>query len=228
MTGLLLAAFSLTAVESAELRITVFDRSGLDEQTKASIFEGVTRIFAQARIDLVWRNGDLASAESRTLQAPEQPRKEREAEAACRARVDIALDLLREAPQGVRGSVMGMGLPFATEGLNVRVFLDRVHAAGARQNQQPTTVAAHVLAHEVGHVLLRSYGHSKSGLMAAFWTEHEYWRIANGMLLFSRSESLSMRNTLAKAGCGASRTNSPPRRNAEAAAIPNPRPPTAD
>ena len=47
-------------------------------------------------------------------------------------------------------------------GLNVRMFNDRIRWAAMRRNRSYTTVLAHVIAHEIGHVLLRTSEHSSA------------------------------------------------------------------
>ena len=47
----------------------------------------------------------------------------------------------------------------ATAGLNVRIFHDRGSAFAPSSRDFPA-VLAHVIAHEIGHVLLRTTGHS--------------------------------------------------------------------
>jgi hypothetical protein len=46
-------------------------------------------------------------------------------------------------------------------------------------------VLAHALTHELGHVLLRSDLHEKSGLMKAIWTESDWQRAAVTIIPFS-------------------------------------------
>jgi hypothetical protein len=62
-------------------------------------------------------------------------------------------------------------------------------------------VGGHVLAHEIGHVFLRSHEHSKSGLMAGLWGNHEYSRMRSATLLLSRAQAESIRSSLNRTGC---------------------------
>jgi hypothetical protein len=53
-----------------------------------------------------------------------------------------------------------MAQPLARVGLSVRIFYDHVQYAAEKNNRQDALVLAHVIAHEIGHVLLRSNAHS--------------------------------------------------------------------
>ena len=97
---------------------------------------------------------------------------------------------------------MGMAVPLATEGLNARVFGDHVRDTASRQNREYATVLAHAMAHEIGHVLLRSGNHAQRGLMSSVWTDFEYWWMARGLLLFTGDQAKAMRASLTGAGCG--------------------------
>jgi hypothetical protein len=58
-----------------------------------------------------------------------------------------------------------------------------------------------VIAHEIGHVLLRTKAHSRRGLMSALWTDYEYGMIDRGLMFFTADQSKTMRMALSGAGC---------------------------
>jgi hypothetical protein len=201
MHSFVFVALLAGALDLDQLRITVYDRSGLDAETRARAFDEVTRLLRAAGIHVIWVEGNNESIEGKLLTYPERSRKGSEAEAACRARTDVALDLLQNTPEGVKPTIAGLSQPFATEGLNVRMFTQTVIATAQRENRPVASVAGHVMAHEIGHVLLRTHKHAKSGLMANLWAAHEYGRMASGTLLFSAGEATTMRATLNRTGC---------------------------
>ena len=51
------------------------------------------------------------------------------------------------------------------------VFIDRVLQVARRAMTDPTRLAGRAMAHELGHVLLGTSGHSHAGLMRAFWSD---------------------------------------------------------
>lgn len=201
MNTLLFIAFLMNPQDRVELRVTFYDNSGLGWDSRIRTFAEAERILRGAGVDIVWVEGDPASPEVRLIQYPERPRQGSETDAACRARADIALELLVHAPTGLKGSVLGVAQPFATAGLNVRLFTDRIEAAALRARQPVSVVAGHVLAHEISHVMLRSHEHSTSGLMAGVWGDHEYSRMPSGTLLLSRAQAESVRSSWKRTGC---------------------------
>ena len=79
----------------------------------------------------------------------------------------LIVTLEAEADSGVRPGVMAKAFPFGQR--NVRIFLDRV-----RQVVNPLRQAAllaHVLAHEITHLLQGCDRHSRTGVMKARWEE---------------------------------------------------------
>ena len=210
MNTLIFAVFLLGSHPRTDLRVTVYDRAELSQQTKARWLDKAAQIFRIAGIDLTWMEGHLESREAVLMQYPEPPRKGNEVAASCRARVDIALNLIREGPEVLGSSVLGMAVPFASEGLNVLLFIDRLEAVAFREHLPPAALAAHALAHEIGHVLLRSNEHAASGLMAGRWAGHEYGRMEAGVLRFSEAESSRMRMILNRSECESLRTALPP------------------
>src|SRR6266478_170254 len=50
------------------------------------------------------------------------------------------------------------------------------------------------MAHELGHLLLRSAAHAVTGIMRRQWTERQLWDDHRGYLRFTSGEAESMRN----------------------------------
>ena len=53
------------------------------------------------------------------------------------------------------------------------VFDDQVQIVARRTGVERSALLGRALAHEIGHLLLREAGHSRSGLMRAVWTDGE-------------------------------------------------------
>jgi hypothetical protein len=200
MRTILITAVMLAAGDAEQLQITVYDKARLPQQVHATVADEVRRIFREAAISIEWIAGDPEASEA-SVMIYQPSRKGRELEDACRARRDIALDIVPVAPPALRSTVLGMAQPLARTGLNVRVFNDHVQKASEREHGVPAIVLAHVVAHEIGHVLLRSGVHDRRGLMAEVWTQNEYERMEKGILLFTDDESRKMGMTLNRATC---------------------------
>ena len=203
MRFILFAAAMVSAATAAQLRVTVYDQALLANAVSRQAFDEVGRIFKRSGINIQLIEGDSRAEEALLITYPEPPRRGGELKAACLARRDIALEIVAEAPLGRKASVLGTAQPFARQGLNVRVFADRIAAAADRQNRSYSSVLAHVMAHEIGHVLLRTNDHSGAyGLMAPVWTDWEYGQMGRGLMFFNHSESQAMRVGLDGVNCG--------------------------
>lgn len=200
MKLILIAALLAGSLRAEELQITLYDRVGLPEAVMAEVGHKLGRIFGEARVDVRIVEGNPEADEASLFLYSNLLGKEGHKEAACRARRDIALQILPSAP-GLHRSILGMAQPLAAEGLNVRIYNDRVTAAAARANRSYSAVLAHVVAHEIGHVLLRDGAHMGRGLMSGVWTSNEYERMDHGFLFFTATQAESMRQNLQGSGC---------------------------
>jgi hypothetical protein len=210
MRVVLLAASVLGITAGAELQITVYDRADLSDGARRSVFEIVGRIFRTSGIDVAWKMGALEAEEALLITYPARPPRGREREAACAARRDIALELIGAAPDGLKPTILAMSQPLATKGLNVRIFHDRVRHTAERESREYAVVLAHVIAHEIGHVLLRSIDHPSWGLMSAAWGKHEYGVMSGGTLRFEKNQARVMEEVLSGYGCSMAQSNQSP------------------
>ena len=201
MRHILIAVLLTMTARADQLRITVYDRAHFSKEVIEMAVDNLSRIFRDSKIDIRVVEGDPASDEASLFIYSDSLTQGREAEAACRARRDIALQIVAAAPRGLKKSVLGMAQPLASTGLNIRVFGDRVRDAALRQCRPHSVVLAHVIAHEIGHVLLRDSTHTGRGLMSSVWTEYEYGWMQHALMLFTGDQSQKMRMSLRGAGC---------------------------
>jgi Zn-dependent protease with chaperone function len=74
--------------------------------------------------------------------------------------------------------------PLSSSGIRATVFQPAVTSVARAHGVEPAVVLAHVLAHEIGHLLQRSTQHSAHGLMAASWEGSGFDRMARLPLQF--------------------------------------------
>ena len=74
-------------------------------------------------------------------------------------------------------------------------FFGRIRFFAFERNLLPATLLGHVIAHEVGHVLLRE-GHAPKGLMRAKWVDPELLQARTGGLGFTATEGHRIRSRL--------------------------------
>ena len=176
------------------LPITIYNAAQLKPDVMNSAGYLLRGIFRQSGIASQIRLGELTANEASLVLYTNRQDE-------CRPRRDIALRILPSAPTGLPSTILALAIPFSPSGVNVTVFADRVVGAAHQVNRPVPTVLAHVIAHEIGHVLLRSVQHTQRGLMASQWTEHEYSLMAVSGLLFLPEQGREMMRTLSAHGC---------------------------
>jgi hypothetical protein len=73
------------------------------------------------------------------------------------------------------------------------VFYHRVEIAAREFGVSRAVILGHVLAHEVGHLLLGTDSHSPNGIMRALWTEKELLNASAARLVFLPQQAAVMR-----------------------------------
>jgi len=96
----------------------------------------------------------------------------------------ISVSLAAQTPAHLLPGALAFARPY--EGIHITVFWDRI-----QQTPRPAPAAvvlAHVLVHEITHVLEGVDRHSDSGLMKARWTTQDYAAMAWTPLPFSSED----------------------------------------
>lgn len=112
----------------------------------------------------------------------------------------IQMHVLPSAEAGrwpVERDTFGVALPSPRFGFYAGVFYDRVRQLGAETGVSTATVFGHVLAHEIGHLLLPAHSHSVGGVMKERWLKRELDRMQQGTLLFHAEEARKIRSSVA-------------------------------
>lgn len=94
---------------------------------------------------------------------------------------EIQIRLSQQTPDTMRPGTLAYALPY--EGTHVRVFYDRI-AENAARDLVPILLA-HVLVHEITHMLQRVGRHSDRGIMKANWDEQDYSHMRSSPLTFT-------------------------------------------
>jgi len=96
----------------------------------------------------------------------------------------ILINLANRTPQGYHPGALAFAL--LHEGVHIEVFYDRI-----RKTVGPRTapsLLAHVLAHEIAHLLQGVSRHAEAGVMKAQWDAKDYQRIAWQPLSFTEHD----------------------------------------
>ncbi len=170
----------------ADITISVYDYANVPVELLGAAEEDARRIFRQAGVDTVWAT---------CLPKPEK------VVADCYI-VDATHLIMKILPRAIsaqardRSDVLGTALVDEKGvGYYVYVFYDNVRRVG-EDRELGHTLLGDVLAHEIGHLLLGSNSHSVSGIMSAHWYGGELRRISEGAMLFTPSQSRTLRERL--------------------------------
>jgi len=86
--------------------------------------------------------------------------------------------------------------PFAPDGVRIIVFFNRVEIDGKHDPIFTTRLLGHVLAHEIGHVLMRTDQHAQEGEMKARWNEDDLATMRSSDLKFTPEDVARIRSNL--------------------------------
>lgn len=181
---------AIAAEETISIRL--YDQAKVPAAVLDSATIEATRLFRAAGIRISWERPLLESPEDQgtdmTAIAFRQPDE----------RPYLVVRFMRRTPATVFPGALGYSLPFAHRGAHVLIFYDRVEKLTHRVNTATYVILGHAMAHELGHVLLRSSEHSNGGLMQACWTPASWHLASAGLLGFEREEVRRMRARLGK------------------------------
>lgn len=99
--------------------------------------------------------------------------------------------------KGIDGRAMGVA-PGTREarGTLAFAFYDRIREVTSTIGADLSLILGHVIAHEIGHLLLPYDSHARSGLMRGSWDARQAMRAATGALTFTPMEAALIRKRL--------------------------------
>jgi hypothetical protein len=206
----LVSALALCYVASAHkppsragvIKVTLYDSANVRPAVLLDAITQLRLIFGQAGVGLDIAVGDPEDEDATLFTYVPAPDKNQVKEAACHALRDIRVKIIGSSPAALNNNVLGMSSPFARAGLNVRLFSDHIQHGADRHGKPYSRVLSYAIAHEIGHVLLRSGGHGVRGIMSGLWTAHEYSEMdRGGGLLFTSAEAKEMASNIAGISC---------------------------
>jgi len=135
-----------------------------------------SRMFAAAGVRVVWRSG--------------------EPKANATGGLAVCVRFTEEPSPEFRRGALAWAYPFSGGTRCITVFRDRILAIAATSGTEEYKLTAHVLAHEIGHVLERIDRHSDTGVMKAHWTLTDYQTMARKPLPFADDDIAWIHRTL--------------------------------
>ncbi len=164
------------------ITVQVYNYAQVSNQTLTQAELEAAGIFQAAGVEIAWTNCKL----------PEDPQ--------CAGYLDpihLGVRLLPDIPIALGDSNRTMGLAV---GNLASVSLRRVREEAAAFEVSVPAVLGPALAHEIGHLLSVSHGHSPSGIMRAHWRREDYERAPRGAFKFTPQQAQLIRAEVAKRG----------------------------
>jgi hypothetical protein len=107
-----------------------------------------------------------------------------------------------EEPGDYRGGpyMLARAYPYKKSGTCIHLFLDRVLQKLDQQSVLGNPLLAHVMVHEITHVLEGITRHSAEGVMKAVWSDQDYENMKHRPLPFAPEDVKLIRDGLARRG----------------------------
>lgn len=190
----MLALPTVQAAGTPAITVHLFDLAGVPDAVLAPSIEIATRLYADAGVPLRW-----------VRQAP--PVAKPGQGTSFRAAVTPTAVSLRLLPKHVsdrliRPGSTKLGIAYPAVENDYRylasVFYDRVElAAAALDDVSLPVLLGHIMAHELGHLLLGPGAHARETIMACPWDTNEFRFVKRGRLGFDKRQRALLRSQVA-------------------------------
>jgi hypothetical protein len=172
--------------------IRLYNYAHVPLKTLAEAKREVTIIFREAGLETGWLDCPLSMAEFETYPGCQQPL----------GRVSLILRILPRAMaerEPSSNDTLGYALPGSAgvPGRIANVFYHRVEALARSAQGLEYQILGNTMAHEIGHLLLGSTGHSPTGIMKAKWSRDQVQPASLGALLFTPQQTILIQSDVA-------------------------------
>jgi hypothetical protein len=181
------------------VQVRGFDFSRVAQELLRGAEQEASLVFHPARIALVWVAGPLSAAEAHELKYRSTANDPAGNALVCDGQPDeCRLDIRLLSSDGLhfRPGPLGEAFPCARAGIRATIFSDRVQLMINRRPSAAPVILGHVLAHEIGHVLLGTTEHASGGLMRSSWQDSDLERMPRMPLSFERVAIRTMNDRL--------------------------------
>jgi hypothetical protein len=148
------------------LIIRIYDSVGLASERLATAHHAVSAVLKPAGIDITWRDCQRARTDA---SGP-----------SCNGALEVSEVIIRIVNSGSKQGDDRLGYSSVDVQNHAdclaTVFADRIEAMAGRTQSDPGTLLGHVMAHEIGHLLMGTSTHSPIGLMRERWSDDEVRR----------------------------------------------------
>jgi hypothetical protein len=180
-----------------QVQIRVFNLARVPKRDLSRAEGEVSRIFAEVDMEVHWSEGALDDGASLITDQSANNTSPAGCRVARHAR-ELRLQLLPHTPPGFATGTLGFSLPCAAFGIDSTIFVDKCEGVTYQTLASFSKVLAYTMAHELGHVLLRSSEHSPTGLMRARWDKTAWQHAALESIPIDREQARRMRIELSR------------------------------
>lgn len=175
LTAALPALSQEVPAEMPQITVNVYNDARVPEPVLAKAKREAAGIFHRAEVKIMWIDCSSLRGQGAT-------------DSACGNPMDRSHLAVRIVPWSSTSGGAVFGIAFLSPegtGAYSDVFYDSVAKLHEEWHASIPTLLGHVIAHEVGHLLLGTNAHSRTGIMRSKWQGEELRSIAMGGLLFT-------------------------------------------
>lgn len=170
------------------ITVFVYNYAGIQPEDLAKTKAEASRVYRHGGVEIEWLDCPLSPKEADQFPACQLP------PGPTRLAVRILSQSMAERMRQAR-DCFGFALypedgSFATV---ANVFAHHAEQIANRHRVRRGVILGHIVAHELGHLLLGAGSHSSSGMMHVPWLPQELERVAQGAMMFTGGESEKMR-----------------------------------
>jgi hypothetical protein len=172
------------AKASSQLTVSLYNDAEIPRSTLQRAEEVAGRIYLQAGITIEWQDGTGPLSSEKIADSSEG------------AGSSVTLRIVSR-PRTLSGEDFGIafvgddGRPQQAD-----VFFASIEHFRETSSASISAILGHVMAHELGHLLLGQKSHSETGIMQARWEGPQLRQLSMGALRFGKHESERIRNRL--------------------------------
>ena len=165
------------------LKIYVYNKARVPGTVLIRAEQNAARIFRLSGLEASWISCSTSESPGINCSGLPQPR-------------DVIVQIVHET-KNLKYDIFGAAfLGKDGTGQYTDVYYNRLDELHRDWNVPLESVLAHVMAHEIGHILLGLNAHSGLGIMRGSWDSEEIKALERGRLLFSSQQSRAMRDRL--------------------------------
>jgi hypothetical protein len=183
------SGLSVGAELGSQITIRVYDEAEVPAETLTRALKEAARLCSEAGINMLWVECPPRNQSVQTNLICEEPF----------GPIILGLRVIPQNETKTKSSqndLFGLALPFEDGGIHASVFYQHSKEFARGGPASVGQVLGHIIAHEIGHLLLWSNAHSPQGIMHGSWSREDLISIATGHLTFTPDETQTIKDNL--------------------------------